>query len=187
MAVSQSPARRFTYSDLSAFPDDRLRREIVDGELVVTASPVLRHQRASSLIHFRLMEYARSAGGLALAAPMDVLLSEDNVVQPDLLFISGERQTGIGETFIQVVPDLLIEISSPSTRRLELVRKRDLYQRFGVPEYWFVDLEVDRVEIYSLDEGTYPAPHIRYPGELLESGHLPGLSLRVDEALALAP
>lgn len=187
MAVSQSPARRFTYADLSAFPEDRLRREIIDGELVVTASPVLRHQRASSLIHFRLMEYARTAGGLALAAPMDVLLSENNVVQPDLFFVSAGRLAGIGEAYVQVVPDLLVEISSPSTRRLELVRKRDLYQSFGVPEYWFVDLEADRVEIYSLDEGHYPAPHIRYPGELLESVHLRGLSLPVDEMLALAP
>ncbi|MEX2551374.1 MAG: Uma2 family endonuclease, partial [Actinomycetota bacterium] len=85
------------------------------------------------------------------------------------------------------VPDLVVEISSPSTRRLELVRKRDLYQRFGVPEYWYADLEADRVEIYRLEQGAYAAPEIRYPGQALESTELTGFSMPVDGALGTKP
>ncbi|MEX2552113.1 MAG: Uma2 family endonuclease [Actinomycetota bacterium] len=188
MALSADPAaRRYTYADLETFPDDHLRREIIDGELIVTPSPVIRHQIASANLHYRLMTHAEQAGGLALAAPMDVFLSSDNVVEPDLLFIRPDRLESVGEKSVQVVPDLVVEISSPSTRRLELVRKRDLYQRFGVPEYWYVDLEAERVEIYLLEEGAYAAPEIRYPGQALESTQLAGFAMPAQEALGIEP
>jgi Uma2 family endonuclease len=186
MSISaESPVRRYTYADLANFPDDHLRREIIDGELIVTPSPIVGHQMASARIHHRLMSYAEQAGGIALAAPMDVFLREDNVVEPDLLFVRAEHAGDIGDKYVRVVPDLVVEISSPSTRRLELVRKRELYERFGVPEYWYVDLEAERVEIYVLSEGAYPPPEIRYPGQLLDSSTLPGFSMPVEEALAI--
>jgi Uma2 family endonuclease len=182
---AESPARRYTYADLADFPDDHLRREIIDGELIMTPSPIIGHQMASANLHFRLMTYARMAGGIALAAPMDVFLREDNVVEPDLLFVRAEHAGDIGDEYVRVVPDLVVEISSPSTRRLELVRKRELYERFSVPEYWYIDLEAERVEIYVLLEGAYPPPEIRYPGQLLDSSTLPGFSMAVEEALAI--
>jgi Uma2 family endonuclease len=70
---------------------------------------------------------------------------------------------------------------------LELVRKRELYQRFGVPEYWYVDLEADRVEVYRLAGGSYPPPHLIYPGDSLTSPILEGFLMAVDEALAIEP
>ena len=85
---------------------------------------------------------------------------------------------------MQGAPDLVVEISSPSTRRLDQVRKRELYQRFGVPEFWFVDLEAERVEVYVLTGDTYPAPAILYSDQIVESVGLPGLSVPVGEALA---
>jgi Uma2 family endonuclease len=84
-------------------------------------------------------------------------------------------------------PDLVVEISSPSTRRLELVRRRELYERFGVPEYWFVDLEAERVEVYVLVEGSYPAPRLIYSGEVAQSTQLPGFQMPVAEALGGEP
>src|ERR671926_1621676 len=91
MAVADSATRRYTYADLAGFPDDRLRREIIDGDLIVTPSPVVRHQVASGNIHHALIEYASKQGGLALAAPTDVLFAEDSVVQPDLLFVRADN------------------------------------------------------------------------------------------------
>ena len=117
MAVSVP--RRYTYPDLAGFPDDHLRREIFDGELIVNGAPVL-------------------------CAPYDVVFALDNVVEPDVLFIRSAHLDRLGEKFLEGPPDLVVEISSPSTRRLELVRKRELYQWFEVPEYWYVDLELDR-------------------------------------------
>lgn len=185
--VFESPARRYTYADLAEFPDDHFRREIIDGELIVNPSPIVRHQRASANILYRLMGYAAGHGGLALAAPMDVFFASDNVVEPDVLFIRADHLERTGEKYIQVAPDLVVEISSPSTRRLELVRKRELYQRFGVPEYWYIDLEAERVEIYRLTDGLYPAPELKYPGELVASIQLKGFKMPVKEALASEP
>jgi Uma2 family endonuclease len=82
---------------------------------------------------------------------------------------------------------VVVEVSSPSTRRLELVRKRELYERFGVPEYWFVDLDADRLEVYRLDEhGRYGAPRLWARGETFESPQIPGFQLPVDEILGRA-
>lgn len=185
MAVSaESVPRRYTYPDLATFPDDHLRREIIDGELVVNAAPVTRHQKAVMAISVALYNYSRTFGGTALCAPYDVVFAPDNVVEPDVLFVRKDHLDRLGPKYLDGPPDLVVEISSPSTRRLELVRKRDLYQRFGVPEYWYVDLELDRLEVYVLEERGYPAPAIKYAGETLEPAGLPGLSVPVTEALA---
>lgn len=187
MAISEQAARRYTYADLAMFPEDHLRREIVDGELIVSPSPIVRHQDAVGNVFIGLKSYARKAGGQAFVAPLDVLLAPDNVVEPDVLFIRADHAHQVGDKFIENAPDLVVEISSPSTRRLELVRKRELYERFGVPEYWYVDLEAERVEVYVLTEERYPAPQLKYAGELLESAQLPGFQIPVGEALAIRP
>jgi Uma2 family endonuclease len=188
MALSADPAaRRYTYADLETFPDDHLRREIIDGELIVTTSPIPRHQKAVMNIGFHLESYARRLGGHAFPAPLDVFFADDNVVEPDVLFIRAEHAERVGDKFVKGAPDLVVEISSPSTRRLELVRKKDLYQRFGIPEYWYVDLEAERVEMYRLEEGAYAAPDIRYPGQALSSAALTGFTMPVDEALGVKP
>ncbi len=187
MALADPDTRRYTYADLANFPDDRFRREIIDGELIVTASPIPRHQLAVMNISGRLYNYKRAHGGQVYPAPLDVYFAEDNVVEPDVLFIRVDHLDRIGGNYIAGPPDLVVEISSPSTRRLELVRKLELYQRFAVPEYWYVDLDAERVEIYVLAGGLYPAPVIRYSGDALESVQLAGFSMPVDEALASEP
>lgn len=184
MAVSEPITRRYTYADLANTPDDHLRYEIIDGELFVNPSPAIRHQIASGKILYALMTYAEQHRGLALAAPTDVVFSDINVVVPDLIYIRADRLDIVGKKFISGPPDLAVEIWSPSTRRLEIVRKLELYQRFGIPEYWYVDLDAERVEIYLLVDGTYSAPRLKYPGELLESTQLPGFTTPVDQALA---
>lgn len=190
MAVSAEPTpRRYTYADLDAFPDDHIRRDIIDGELFVSPSPILRHQRASKDVHFRLIEYERRAGGESFASRCDVFFSDSNVVEPDLLFIRADHlaEKGVwkeGAKRIEGAPDLVVEISSPSTRRRDQALKRDLYERFGVAEYWFVDLRKECVEVYVLSEGSYLAPQIKLAGETLEPAGLPGLSISVTEALA---
>jgi len=118
---------------------------------------------------------------------MDVFFADDNVVEPDVLFIRAEHSERVEKKFIRNAPDVVVEVSSPSTRRLELVRKRELYERFGVPEYWFAHLEAERLEVYVLSEGSYPAPRLMYPGEALQSLQLPGFRMPVGEALGGEP
>ncbi|MEX2553507.1 MAG: Uma2 family endonuclease [Actinomycetota bacterium] len=188
MAITADPAaRRYTYADLATFPDDHLRREIIDGELIVTASPITRHQLAVMNISGHLFVYRREHGGQVYPAPLDVFFADDNVVEPDVLFVRADNAERIDKKFIRGAPNLVVEVSSPSTRRLELVRKRELYQRFGVPEYWYVDLEAERVEIYALSEGVYPPPTLKYPDQELTSSQLPGFAMPVAEALGIDP
>ena len=188
MALSaESPARRYTYADLATFPDDHFRRELIDGELIVTPSPVPKHQLAVMNIAGRLFNYRREHGGQVYPAPLDVFFADDNVVEPDVLFLRGDHLARVGDKYVQGPPDLVVEVSSPSTRRLELVRKRELYERYKVPEYWYVDLEAERVEVYLLTEGRYPAPGVRYMHETLISTHIPGFQMPVEEALGMEP
>lgn len=174
-----SVARQYTYADLQSFPEDNLRREIIDGELFVNPSPIVRHQRVAGNLYDLLKAFAKITGGRVFFAPLDVFFSDKNVVEPDLLLIRVDHLYRIGEKRMDGPPDLVVEISSPSTRCLDQVRKRDLYERFGVAEFWFVDLEAERIEVYVLRDGGYGAPQVRLPGETVEPGGLPGLTIPV--------
>jgi Uma2 family endonuclease len=172
------------YDDLAGFPDDNLRRELIGGELVVTPAPRVRHQRAVRRLTVALDAHAERHGGEVFPAPLDVLLTDADVVEPDVLYVAPGNLDRIGDRFLRGAPDIAVEVSSPSTRRLELVRKRELYERHGVPEYWYVDLDVDRVELYRLDEhGRYPVPVLLGRGDVVTSPLLPGLELAVDDVL----
>ena len=120
-----------------------------------------------------------------MPAPYDVYFSDINVVEPDVLFVRPEHVDRFEDRYIGRGPDLVVEVSSPSTRRLELVRKRELYERFAVPEYWFVDLDADRVEVYRLQGDRYATPTLLGGGEALESPLLPASPSPSDEVLAL--
>ena len=193
--MSVPVASGLTYDDLWELPqDDGLRRELIDGELYVSPSPVVRHQRVVAAIAFALSRAAEQDGGEVLFAPMDVLFTPDTVVEPDVLYLALEtwRQRGEGG-FIDVVPDLLVEVSSPATRRLDLIYKRNLYERAGVHEYWFVDLEADVddsgtargvVDVHRLDaSGHYGQPQTLAHRDRLTCAAMPGFDVLVGDVL----
>lgn len=174
----------YKYADLALFPDDGLRREIIDGELIVSPSPVTRHQRIVGRLFLAIGNHVvEHGGGEVFVAPFDVVLSDRNVVEPDLLFIADGQAEIVTEANVQGVPALVIEVVS--NPRMDLVRKRDLYERFGVAEYWAIDPGTDRVEIYRPNAGAYGAPTILLAGDRLETLTLP--SLVIDVAALLAP
>src|SRR5881296_1025789 len=181
--MATQPQTGLTYEDLQAFPEDNLRRELIDGELIVTAAPRRRHQQVVARLLTELMLYCREHGGEVLPAPFDVYFSETNVVEPDLIYVRPENLGRFDERYYPAPPDLVVEVSSPSTRRLELVRKRELYERFGVPEYWFVDLDADRVEVYRLERNGFGRPTFLGRGETLETPQAPGFALTVQDLL----
>jgi Uma2 family endonuclease len=165
-----------TYADLLAFPDDGLRREILDGELLESPSPRVSHQRLVVRIVRVIADHIdRSGGGEVFVAPLDVLLSEHDVVEPDVVFVSTSQTEIIGKNNIQGVPALLIEVLSDP--RVDRVRKRDRYQRADVPEYWIADPDAERVEVYRLDGDRYGKPEIFEPGDVLTYAQLPGFEL----------
>jgi Uma2 family endonuclease len=173
-----------TYDDLASFPDDHRRRELIGGELIVTPSPRPRHQGVVAYVTTELMLYVRAHGGKVYPAPLDVCFAHDDVVEPDVLLLTAAHTARVEERFVRGAPDIVVEVSSPSTRRLELGRKLELYERYGVPEYWYVDLDADRVEVYRLvGEECYDAPELLLRAGVLTSPLLPGLALPVDDLL----
>jgi Uma2 family endonuclease len=133
---------RFTYADLERIPEgaDRLRRELFDGELVVTPSPNVSHQTLLGRLHSVLNAHVTSRRlGAVWFAPIDVVFDPENVCVPDLIFVSNARREAVAEKHLVAAPDLVVEILSPSTRTRDLTRKKDLYARFGVPHYWVFD------------------------------------------------
>ena len=127
------PTVKFTYEDLLNFPDDGKRHEIIDGEHFVTPSPNTKHQRIVSNLHFALVAYLRNTRvGEAFVSPFDVVFSDLNVVDPDLLYISRERAAILTAEHVGGAPDLVVEILSPRTRKTDELTKRKLYERFDV-------------------------------------------------------
>jgi len=165
-----------TYADLEAFPDDGLRRELLDGELIVSPSPILRHQEILGRLHLVMGNHlAQHGGGKLFLAPLDVVLSDHNVLEPDLLFVADAKRAILTVKNVQGAPSLVIEVVSNS--RIDRVRKRDIYARFGIGEYWVVDPEADRVEIYRLDGERYAKPEILEQDDDLACDLLPGLRI----------
>ncbi|HVR74329.1 MAG TPA: Uma2 family endonuclease [Planctomycetota bacterium] len=145
-----------TYSDYVHFPEDGQKHEIIGGVHYVTASPFTRHQRISRWMQFQLFEQIEVPGhGHVIDAPMDVIFSDIDIVQPDLIVVLEKQMAIITEKHIRGVPDLVVEITSPSTKKRDLELKKSLYQSHGVPEYWVVLADTDAVEQHVLDAGVY--------------------------------
>jgi Uma2 family endonuclease len=184
MAIRDTARRKLTYEDYLHFPDDGKRHQILDGEHYVTAAPYPKHQRVLRELLFRLHSFLREHRlGEVYSAPLDVVLSRHDVVQPDLLFISNERMPILTEKNLQGAPDLAIEILSATTRRIDEGIKLERYERFGVREYWLVDPSRATVRIY-----RRAGEHLRKEAELtvaagdrLTSPLLPGLEIPLVE------
>lgn len=168
--TSQAQRVKFTYEDYLLFPEDGRRHELIEGEHFVTPAPKTKHQIVSSNLHRILgsFVYQRRLGRV-LSAPTDVVLSELDVVQPDLLFVSTSRLSIMTDTHIHGAPDLVVEILSETTRKPDEIIKRKLYERVGIPEYWIIDPELEIVKVYRLADQRYvrAAELSREAGDLL--------------------
>jgi Uma2 family endonuclease len=173
---------RLTYDDYCLLPEDGKRREIIEGELFVTPSPQTPHQRAAMRLSIRLGHFVESHKlGELFAAPFDVVFSEFDVVEPDLLYISNARTHVLTRKNVRGAPDLVVEFLSESTSRVDRSLKLKLYSKFGVLEYWIVDPEGPAAEIYRRrDEGLILAASLS--GEdALTSPMFPGFSVPLRE------
>lgn len=149
IATYHVPKKVYTYQDYLELPDDGNRYEIIEGELIMSPAPYTIHQEVSLNIVVELANFIRKKKiGKIYYAPTDIILSDINIVQPDILFISKENLQIITEKNIKGVPDLIIEIISPSTGYHDLRGKKDIYEKFGVKEYWLVDPQKRWVELY---------------------------------------
>ena len=173
--------KEWTYEEFMALPEGGpVRYEIIDGDLCMTPAPSPRHQEISKNLLFEIERFLRTNPlGEIFAAPVDVVFSQEppQVVVPDLVFVAAEHLSLITEKNLQGVPDLLVEILSPTTATIDRRVKHALYERVGVPEYWIVDPERNSVQVFRLSGGRY-APALEFGlGDRLETPLLPGLSI----------
>lgn len=175
----------WTYEDYLRLPDDGNRYEIIDGVLYVTNAPNYDHQFTVSEFHLQLGSWVKERKlGIVLTAPFEIHLSGIvKPVQPDVFFITAEHQPRPGDKFFEGAPDLIVEVISPASVRLDRVVKLNAYERSGVREYWLADPRTRFVEVYTLspESSEYTLLGQFGPGEHLQSSVLADLALVVDE------
>ena len=183
--ATAQPAVKLTYEDYCAAPADN-RYELLGGELIMVPAPDIKHQTVQVKLTTRLGLFIEGrALGTLLTAPCDVLLSDSNVVQPDLLFVSREREHLLSDgEKVRGAPDLVVEILSPSTADKDRGSKRELYGRHGVAEYWLVDPIAETVSIHRQRGSVLAATDTFSRRQTLRSALLAGLELRLDDVFS---
>jgi Uma2 family endonuclease len=150
MAGMRAADPRVTFAELATWPDDGRRYELYEGEVIVVPAPNLRHQRIISELITVLLEYARQTGGTAVPAPFDIILSDYDVLQPDVVFFGPEKRAQLDPLDgAHIVPDLAVEVLSRSTEARDRGRKMALLARYDLPEYWLVDPATKTIEVFT--------------------------------------
>lgn len=163
---------RLTYQDFCELPDDGRRYEIHEGELVVNPAPGPSHQRAIGNLYVALRPHVEARElGEVLLSPLDCILTDETIVEPDLVYVTPEQLGRVSERGVEGPPTLVVEVLSRSTARIDKVRKLQLYARYGVPYYWIVDPASLTIQAFALQSGRYT-----------EVGHLTR-----DQSVALPP
>ena len=176
---------KFTYEDLQHFPSNGNRYEIVEGDLFVSPAPIPLHQTIVGNLYAELRQHIRKHRlGVVFVAPCDVVLASSTVLEPDIFFVSAARRHIIGEKNLSGPPDLVVEVLSESSGRMDRDIKFRQYALHGVPEYWLVDPYGRTVQIFREDtEGVkrneYQIAGVLGVDDRLTTPLLPGLSLPV--------
>jgi Uma2 family endonuclease len=174
-----------TYEDLLAVSPRGRRCELFDGELFESPVPTLPHQRTAQRLA-RAFEEALRDGSRVASSPVDVILARDTVARPDLLVVLADHlavvdEAGVAGVTVHGAPDLILEILSAATVRLDRVIKMDAYARYSVPEYWLVDNTAKLIEIFRLDRHAqlYRLTETCRPGDRARTPLVPGLAVEV--------
>lgn len=183
--MSKVQTTGLTWRDLDEQFPELDRRELHDGVLLVTPAPAWWHQRMVVRLCRALSEWTDEHGGEVFVAPADIVAAERRVYQPDLWLLRKEHLDWLGSNGkVHEPPDLVVEVSSPSNRSFDLGQKRDAYAAFGVPEYWFIDLDARLVLVHRLAALRYLVPTVVGEDGKLDSVLLPGLNLPVGRLFA---
>ena len=167
-----------TYEEYRLFPEDGRRHELIGGEHFVTPSPTSVHQRFVRNLGFLLHGFVKNHSlGEVFFAPLDVVLSSRDVVQPDLLFLSNARIQRLTRENVQGAPDLVVEVVSESSRQLDRKLKRALYERYDILEYWVAEPELRILEVFRRDEAGRLVKVAEFEDGTLTTPLLPGLEI----------
>jgi Uma2 family endonuclease len=157
------------YDDYAALPADGRRYELHEGELSVTPAPSPSHQEAIVLLVSAMLDHVRArALGRVFVSPIDCIVADTTILQPDIVYVETSRDALVSERGIEGPPTLAVEILSPSTSRIDRGRKMSLYARYAVPYYWIGDTAARRIEAYELRSTRYEQTRVleAAPGSL---------------------
>jgi len=169
-----------TGEDYRALPETGPRHQLIEGELIMSLTPNRYHQDISRNLEFLLLKYLEKHPiGKIYHAPFDVYLTQYNVFQPDILFVSKARLSSLTEAGAEGAPSLVVEILSPRTAVLDKESKRKVYAREGVEELWILDPERKTVSLFRLQEEPAEPRAVYGLKQAFGSACFPGLKLRV--------
>ena len=175
----------WTYSEYVALTDDGEWYEIVNGVLVMAPAPDIPHQAAAMRFGYFLFAHVELTGlGRVIGAPADVVLSPNNVYQPDVFVVLNAHLDRVQEKRVVGAPDLVIELASPSTVLYDRLTKYEVYARFGVPEYWIAKTASRSVEVLVLENEKYRSLGVFSGRDTLPSRIVPELPVHVDQFFA---
>lgn len=178
--VPGPPQGQWTYTEYAAIPEDGQRYEVVRGILYMAPSPSWEHQEIVLEIASYLRSFVKEAGlGKVGVAPLDVELGLGTIVQPDVFVVLNRHLDSITPSRVIGAPDLVVEVSSPSTARHDLHEKLEAYAAAGVPEYWVVNPDARMLEVLALEQGNYRSLGLFSGSSLIPSRILPGLTVTV--------
>jgi len=171
-----------TYDDYRTLPDDGKLHQIIEGKLYMTPVPTPEHQDILLNLATSIRDFAKKHRlGKVYTAPIDVILSMTDVIQPDIIFVAKDRLRIVTEKNIVDAPDLIIEIISPSTESIDRNKKFSLYEKHGVKEYWLADPARKEIQQYLLKESSYHLTSTSAAAQKLSSEVLAGFSITPSE------
>jgi Uma2 family endonuclease len=181
MALVVGFRHRMTYADLEQMPADGRRYELYDGEARLVPAPIPLHQLVVQRFASALEDYRLRHGGLVFFSPIDIVFSEFDCAQPDVVFFHHTRKPLIDlRKPIRVAPDLTAEVLSPGTARIDRGKKKQMFAAFGVREYWLLDPDARTIEVYGLVDGMYVRQDPIIGSNRVGSAVLPEFALDVD-------
>jgi Uma2 family endonuclease len=185
--MEQLKEQQVTYDDYAKLPDDGMRYEINDGKLeAMTPGPNALHQLVVQQVAHRLMQMCQDRF-VIFTSPIDVILSETEVRQPDVVMIHRDRLSIVTKRGIEGTPDLVIEVLSPFSAKRDRLQKLRAYARYSIPEYWIVDINNELLEQYILKDQRYELVEVYREDELVHSEQIACASFSMQEIMDSIP
>ena len=185
LTLEKAKAKRlWTYDEMVAeLEETNQPMELWNGEIIMSPAPHPDHQRIVREFFKKLNSFIESAAlGEVFFSPLDVVLTQRRVVQPDVLFISKAR-LGIVKDYIDGIPDLAMEVISDGSWHRDRIEKKALYEQAGLPEYWIIDPDSETIEVFALDKGVFQLHSRAVGAETAKSKLLAGFGISFKELL----
>jgi Uma2 family endonuclease len=178
---NRSQRYTWTYADYARFPDDGNRYEVIDGEVLVTPAPSPHHQHVLLTLSMALRKYVEGYGLGVVLPDVDVLFVTGQFLRPDLVFVPESAREGITNRGVELPPGLIVEVLSPTSARIDRVKKPRRYGDFGVPEYWVADPKARVVWVWRVAQGAREPERVASTLEWRPSPDVPPLELEMSE------